>query len=130
MKSMLSALRFFLTVCLCAVMVFSTVVSSASASNLPTKDQPMKNEAGQVAKKYEATARDTIDRGGLQSLEEVRDRTKGGGLNEVQGTAGIEDMKRPSNTSAQSIESEIKQGLDKVKSKSDDVVDSAKSVVD
>lgn len=130
MKSMLSALRFFLTVCLCAVMVFSTVVSSASAADLPTKDQPMKNEAGQVAKKYEATAKETIDRGGLQSLEEVRDRTKGGGLNEVQGTAGIEDMKRPSNTSAQSIESEIKQGLDKIKNKSDDVANSAKNVID
>lgn len=111
MKSMLSTLRFLLTVCLCAVMVFSIAVSSASA--LPFKDEPMKNEAGQVAKEYEATAKETIDRGGLQSLEEVRDRSKGGAVNEVQGTTGIDEMKRPSNTQGESIEAQIKKGLDK-----------------
>ena len=112
MKSMLSTLRFFLSICLCAVVMFSMFAANVSA--LPFKDQPMKNEAGQVAKEYEATAKDTIDRGGLQSLEEVRDRSKDGALNEVQGTTGIDEMKRPSNTQAESIESQIKKGLDKV----------------
>jgi hypothetical protein len=113
MKSMLSTLRFFLTVCLCAVLMFSFVVSSASA--LPFKNEPMKNEAGEVAKEYESTAKDAIDRGGLQSLEEVRDRSKGGAPNEIQGTTGIDEMKRPSNTQGESIEGQIKKGLDKAK---------------
>lgn len=129
MKSMLSALRFVLTVCLCAVVMFSTVVSTASASSLPFKDEPMKNEASKVAKEYEATAKETIDRGGLQSLEEVRDRSKGGAPNEVQGTVGIEDMKRPSNSQGQSVEDQIKRGLDKVQDKTSDVTESAKDMI-
>lgn len=112
MKSLLSGLRFFLAVCLCAVMLFASVVPSAAAQ-ANVKDKPMVNEAGKVAKEYEATAKETIDKGGLQSLEEVRDRSAGGGLNEVQGTTGFDEMKRPSNTSAKSIEQQIEEGLDK-----------------
>ncbi|WNZ47551.1 hypothetical protein Q2T42_06875 [Leptolyngbya boryana CZ1] len=111
MKSLLSGLRFFFTVCLCAMMMFVSVVSSASAQAV-VKDKPMTNEASEVAKEYERTAKDTIDKGGLQSLEEVRDRSKGGAINEVQGTAGFYNMKRPSNTDAKSIEQQIEEGLD------------------
>lgn len=112
MKSLLSGVRFILTVCLCAIVMFASIVPSASAQAV-VKDKPMTNEASKVAKEYERTAKETIDKGGLQSLEEVRDRTKGGGLNEVQGTTGFEDMKRPSNTSMKSIEQQIEEGLDK-----------------
>ncbi len=115
MKSLLSGLRYVITFCLCAVLLFSTFVSSASAQAV-VKDKPMANEPSssttRAAKEYEGTARETIDKGGLQSLEEVRDRTKGGGLNEVQGTAGFDEMKRPSNTSATSIEEQIEKGLE------------------
>jgi hypothetical protein len=111
MKSLLSGLRFVLSICLCATLLFASVVPSAAAQ-ANVKDKPMVNEAGKVAKEYERTAKETIDKGGLQSLEEVRDRSSGGALNEVQGTAGFEEMKRPSNTSAKSIEQQIEEGLD------------------
>lgn len=117
MKSILSGLRVFLTVCLLAVLMFSTVVPGALA--VPGKDQPVKAETP-VAKEYERTAKETIDEGGLQSLEEVRDRSSGGGLNEVQGTVGKDEQKRPSNSGgsgAESIEQEIKEGLDKITGK-------------
>ncbi|MBD1821441.1 hypothetical protein H6F51_02785 [Cyanobacteria bacterium FACHB-DQ100] len=120
MKSLLSGLRYVLTICLCAVLLFSSFVPSASAQAV-VKDKPMANEPSasttKAAKEYEGAARETIDKGGLQSLEEVRDRTKGGGLNEVQGTAGFYNMKRPSNTSADSIEEKIEQGLEKATGK-------------
>lgn len=111
MKSLLSGLRFFLTICLCAVLLLASVVPSAAAQT-NVKDKPMTNEASKIAKEYERTAKETIDKGGLQSLEEVRDRSSGGALNEVQGTAGFDEMKRPSNTSAKSIEQQIEEGLD------------------
>ncbi|WP_058998497.1 hypothetical protein [Leptolyngbya sp. NIES-2104] len=114
MKSLLSALRYVLTICLCAVLLFASVAPSALAQAV-VKDKPMANEPSssttKAAKEYEGAARETIDKGGLQSLEEVRDRTKGGGLNEVQGTAGFDEMKRPSNTGATSIEEQIEKGL-------------------
>ncbi|MCU0548910.1 MAG: hypothetical protein MUC48_06135 [Leptolyngbya sp. Prado105] len=112
MKSLLSQLRFVFSVCLCAMLIFSSVVSSAAAQAI-VKDKPMKNEASEVAKEYERTAKETIDKGGLQSLEEVRDRSKDGALNAVQGTAGFYNMKRPSNTNVKSIEQQIEEGLDK-----------------
>jgi uncharacterized membrane protein len=114
MKSLLSALRYVLTICLCAVLLFASVAPSASAQAV-VKDKPMANEpkssTTKAAKEYEGAAKETIDKGGLQSLEEVRDRTKGGGLNEVQGTAGFDKMYRPSNTDATSIEEQIEKGL-------------------
>ena len=112
MKSLLSRLRYILVVCLCAMVMFSSVVSSAAAQAV-VKDKPMVNEAGKIAKEYEKTAKDAIDQGGLKSLEEVRDRAANGAPNEIQGTAGIEDMKRPSNTNATSIEEQIEKGLGK-----------------
>lgn len=112
MKSLLSRLRYALIVCICAMVMFSSVVSSAAAQAV-VKDKPMVNEAGEVAKKYEKTAKDTIDQGGLKSLESVRDRAANGAVNEVQGTTGIEDMKRPSNTGGTSIEEQIDKGLEK-----------------
>ena len=109
---LLSRIRYILVVGLCSLLLFSSFVSSASAQAV-VKDKPMVNEAGKVAKEYEKTAKDSIDKGGLKSLEEVRDRASGGAPNEIQGTAGIEDMKRPSNTSATSIEEQIEKGLGK-----------------
>ncbi|MER3434340.1 MAG: hypothetical protein C4288_13160 [Leptolyngbya sp. ERB_1_1] len=115
MKSLLSGLRYVLTICLCAVLLFSSLAPSASAQAV-VKDKPITNDpsksATRAAKEYEGAAKETIDKGGLQSLEEVRDRSAGGALNEVQGTAGFNEMKRPSNTSATSIEEQIEKGLE------------------
>lgn len=112
MKSILSTLRFLLSVCLCAVILFSSVMGTASA--LPTKDQPIKGEATEPAKTYERTAKDAIDRAGPRSLKEVEERAQGGAVNEIQGTAGIEGQKRPSTSdNVGTIEDTLKNTLEK-----------------
>ncbi|PSB20633.1 hypothetical protein C7B65_06935 [Phormidesmis priestleyi ULC007] len=117
MKSLLSTVRSVLTACLCAVLMFSLAMP-ALASGLPTKDQPMKNEASETAKTYERTAKDAIDQGGPQGLEAITERAQGGALNDIQGTAGAENMKRPSNSQgAGSIEDTLKKSLEKAQDK-------------
>lgn len=125
MKSILSTLRFVLVTCLCAVLLFSSVVNPANAA--PNPNQPIKGEATEPAKTYERTAKDAIDRGGLRSIEEITERAQNGAVNEIQGTAGIEDMKRPSNTGASSIEAKIKGSLEKAQDKAGDTAKSAKN---
>jgi hypothetical protein len=121
MKSLLSTVRVVLTVCLCAVLMFTLAMPTQFASALPTKDQPMKNEAGEVAKKYEATAKQAIDEAGPRGLEAVTERSQGGAVNEIQGTAGIENMKRPSNINDRgSIENTLKKSLEKAQDKTED----------
>jgi hypothetical protein len=127
MKSIVSTLRFVLMTCLCAVLLFSSVVSTANAA--PNPNQPIKGEATEPAKTYERTAKDAIDRGGLRSIEEVTERAQNGAVNEIQGTAGIEDMKRPSNTGGSSIEGKIKGSLEKAQDKASDAAKSAKNAM-
>lgn len=120
MKSMLTKVRALLTVCVCALLVFLTVIPSAIAT-------PMKGEATEPAKTYEKTAVDAINDGGPKSLDRIQER-QAGGLNEIQGTAGIEDQKRPSNSGSDTIESKLKRGLEKAEGKGKDAVDLAKDV--
>ena len=122
MKSMLTKVRAFLTVCVCALLVFLTVVPSAAIAT------PMRGEATEPAKTYEKTAVDAINDGGPKSLERIQERQEGG-LNEIQGTAGINDQKRPSNSGSDTIESKIKRGIEKAEGKGKDAVDSAKDAV-
>jgi hypothetical protein len=113
MKSML--LRLVLTVCLCATLMISGVHSAIAT--------PIKGEATHPAKEYEQTAKDAIDQGGPNSLEGIMSRQSEGSLNEIQGTTGIEDMKRPSNSQGETIEQKIKKGLDKVQDKAKDAME-------
>ena len=126
MKSLLSTLRSVLTVCLCAVLVFSLAMPSQMAS-IPTKNQPIKGEASDTAKKYERTAKDAIDQGGPKGIEAVTERAQDGAVNEIQGTAGIENMNRPSNSQGMgSIEDTLKKSLEKAQDKTGNAVKSAK----
>ncbi len=130
MKSLLSTVRSVLTACLCAVLMISLAMPTPMASASPTKNQPMKNEASDTAKKYERTAKDAIDQGGPQGLEAVTERAQGGAINEIQGTAGIENMKSPSNSQgAGSIEETLKKSLEKAESKAGKAVKSAKNAM-
>ncbi|MBW4602300.1 MAG: hypothetical protein KME29_22720 [Calothrix sp. FI2-JRJ7] len=55
---------------------------------------------------------------GNPNTEQTQERTNNGGLNEVQGTADIDQMKRPENsTEAVSVEDEINNLLGKVTGK-------------
>lgn len=130
MKSLLSTIRAVLTVCLCAMLMFSFAMPTqlASASGLPTKDQPIKGEASDTAKTYERTAKDAIDQGGPQGIKAIQERVKDGGLNEIQGTAGIENMNRPSNSQGTgSIEETLKKSLEKAEDKVGNTAKSAKN---
>lgn len=117
MKSVLTALRplrHLLTVCFCAILLFSYVAPAFAA--------PMKNEpnptANQAAKEYEQESRDAIATDGPPSMKETQKKTRGGGLNEVQGKAGLDEMKRPSNSGGTpSVEKDIKNVLEKVQDK-------------
>ena len=130
MKSLLSTVRAALTACLCAVLMFSLAMPTQMASALPTKNQPMKNEASDTAKKYERTAKDAIDQGGPQGIKAIEKRAQNGAVNEIQGTAGIESMNRPSNSQGMgSIEETLKKSLEKAEGKAGDAVESAKNAM-
>ncbi len=130
MKSILSTVRVIFTACLCAVLMIALAMPTQMASALPTKNQPMKNEAGDTAKKYERTAKDAIDQGGPQGLKAITKRAQDGAPNEIQGTAGIENMKRPSNSQGTgSIEETLKRSLEKAEGKAGDAVESAKDAM-
>lgn len=127
MKSLLSTLRSVITACLCAVLMFSLAMPSQLASALPTKNQPIKGEASDTAKSYERAAKDAIDQGGPKGIEAVTERAQDGAVNEIQGTAGIENMNRPSNSQGMgSIEDTLKKSLEKAQDKTGNAVKSAK----
>lgn len=122
MKSVLTAfrpLRVLFSLCICALMILSTV--------LPATAAPMRNEpnpsANSAAKKYEQVSREPLESGHPgPSLQEAQEKTNNGGLNEVQGRAAIEDMKRPSNAKGSpAVESKIQDALEKVQDKIDDI---------
>ncbi|MCY7275866.1 MAG: hypothetical protein LH702_19550 [Phormidesmis sp. CAN_BIN44] len=127
MKSLLSTARIVLAACLCAVLMFSFAMPTRMASAVPMKNQPIKGEASDTAKTYERTAKDAIDQGGPQGIKAIEERVKDGGLNEIQGTAGIESMNRPSNSQGTgSIEKTLKKSLEKAEGKAGDAVKSAR----
>lgn len=114
MKDVLRPLRYLATICLCAVLLFSYVTPAFAA---PIKNEP-NAAANQAAKEYEQESRDAIATDHPPTLNETQKKTRDGGLNEVQGKAGIKEMKRPSNAEgAPSVEKGIKGVLEKVQDK-------------
>ncbi len=117
MKDVLTALRplrHLVTLCLCAVMLFASV---APAFAVPARNEP-NAAANKAAKQYEQESRDAIATDHPPNMKETQAKTKGGGLNEVQGKAGLNEMKRPSNTSqTPSVEKDVKNIIEKVQEK-------------
>ena len=117
MKDVLTALRplrYLVMLCLCAVMLFSSV---APAFAVPARNEP-NPEANQAAKEYEQESRAAIATAHPPNLEETQAKTKGGGINEVQGKAGLDEMKRPANASGTpSVEKDVKNIIEKVQEK-------------
>jgi hypothetical protein len=117
MKSFLSALRpfrFLAAICICALLVFSAVMP-ADAANTPRTGEA---ESAQAMKKMEQKGREILEAGGPTSLERVQTESNKG-LNEVQGSAGAEDMKRPSNSGGTTVEQRIENALEKAQDKVD-----------
>jgi ABC-type nickel/cobalt efflux system permease component RcnA len=119
MKSVLTALRplrALLVVCFATLVLFSTVSPSFAAA-MKNEPNPSTNKA---AKEYEQVSRDALETGHPgPNLKESQEKTKGGGLNEVQGKAGLEEMNRPSNSG----------GVPTVEEKIQDALESAKNVI-
>ncbi|XGV96746.1 MAG: hypothetical protein ACAF41_28985 [Leptolyngbya sp. BL-A-14] len=112
--TVLRPLRHLVMLCLCAVLLFSYVTPAFAA--------PMRNEpnaaANKAAKEYEQESRDAIATDHPPTLSETQRKTQGGGLNEVQGKAGIDEMSRPSNAGGTpSVEKDVKNVLEKVQDK-------------
>jgi hypothetical protein len=112
--TVLRPLRYLVTLCLCAVLMFSYV---APALAVPAKNEP-NAAANQAAKEYEQESRDAIATDHPPTLSETQKKTRDGGINEVQGKAGLNEMKRPSNTAGlPSVEKDVKNVLEKVQDK-------------
>jgi hypothetical protein len=124
MKSFLSALRplrFLVAVCVCALLVFSYVAPGYAAgygANAPRRGEA---ESAQAMKKMEDKGREILEAGEPTSLERVQSESNRG-LNEVQGAAGAEDMKRPSNSQGSTVEQRIQNALEKAQDKVDETV--------
>lgn len=108
----LKPFRFLLVIFTCALLIFSYTSPAFAGSDRSTTQE------GRAAKVFTKKAQDTLQ-DAPQSLSEVQKRTGEGGLNEVQGTAGIENMKRPSNSSATTPQEYIERALDKAQNKAD-----------
>ncbi len=108
----LRPLRLLLATCICALLVLSQALpASATRGSSPTSGEANLTKIEKEAQ--EAVLKDPY------SLEETKNRASQGALNEVQGTADIEKMKRPDNTRAgvESVEQKIQKALEKAEGK-------------
>ncbi|QZZ22286.1 hypothetical protein J5X98_07825 [Leptothermofonsia sichuanensis E412] len=111
-STVLKPFRFLFLIFTCALLIFSLTSPALAGSDRSTMQED------QAAKVYTKKAEDTL-RDAPQSLKEVQKRTGENGLNEVQGTAGAEAMKSPSNSNASSPLDYIERALDKAQNKAD-----------
>ncbi len=112
------SLRLFVAGCVCALMLFSNATPAFSIPNpfakadktvAPTK--PTEGEA--QLQSIEKGAQKTVNRSqDLLSAEEVI-KNSNEGLNEVQGAADLDQMKRPSNAQGETIEGILQNKLEK-----------------
>jgi hypothetical protein len=110
----LRPVRLLLTACVCALLLFSQVSPAYSG----TKSSPTGGEANLTEIEKEAQKAVLED---PYSREKTQAKANAG-LNEIQGAADAQEMKRPSNTSpgAESVEQKVKEALEKVTGKDKD----------
>lgn len=117
MKTVLSMRRMrqvLVAVCAFVLLVFSAIAPVQAATNAPRTGEA---ESAKVMKKMENKGREILEAGGPTSLERVQRESRG--LNEVQGAAGAEDMKRPSNSQGTSVEQRIERALEGLQDNTD-----------
>ena len=112
--------RLFVASCACALILFSNALPAYSLPNIPNPFAPdnaaatptSPTEGEEQLRGIEAGGQKTVNRSqDPLSGEEVM-RKSNEGLNEVQGAADINKMKRPSNTGAESVEGIIQEKLE------------------
>lgn len=115
--SALRLVRFLVAACVCALLVFSHAFPAYSDPVNPTSTPtpPAQGEAnllGIEREAQEAVLKDPYSR------EETQAKANEG-LNEVQGTADIEQMSRPENSQASSVEDKSKNFLEALTGRQD-----------
>jgi hypothetical protein len=112
--SMLRPVRFVIVAIACTVLFFSNAFPAVAT--VGTKASNPKEATTQLLETQKRT--DEASAKPPLSAEDQIEATKGGGLNEIQGTADIEKQKRPENSgNATTVEDEVKNLLDKVTGK-------------
>jgi len=114
------SLRLFVATCVCALMLFSYAMPAYSFPNPFAKNKaeqtvaPTKATQGEEQLRgIELGAQKTVNRSqDLLSADEVI-KNSNEGLNEVQGAADLNKMKRPSNSQGETIEGILQNKLEK-----------------
>lgn len=108
--SSLRPIRFLLAICVCALLVFSHALPAFSDPVNPTSSRTAPGQGEAQLRGIEGEAQKAaIEK--PYSLEETQAKAREG-LNEIQGTNDIEQMKRPENTDAISVEEKSKNFLE------------------
>ncbi len=115
--SALRPVRFLVAVSVCALLVFSNAFPAYSDPVNPTASRTAPEKGEEQLRSIEREAQEA-------AIETPYSREKtqakaNEGLNEIQGTADIEKMKRPENTQATSVEEKSKNFLEALTGKKD-----------
>jgi hypothetical protein len=117
LSALWGSLRLFVAACVCALILFSNIAPAYSLPNPFASDKPA--QASDPTKGedkllgIEEGAQKTVNRSqDLLSGKEVMKNSAEGQLNEVQGAADLDKMKRPSNSQGESIEEIIQDKLE------------------
>ncbi|MBE9228992.1 low temperature-induced protein [Phormidium sp. LEGE 05292] len=110
LSNLVRRFRFFVAACVCVLLVMSYTLPAYSATSKPTEGEANLLEI--EGKSQDAiSSKDPSDFGLHKQVKETNP-----GLNEIQGTADADKMKRPENTSknTKSVEQIIGNSLEKV----------------
>ena len=111
--STLRLVRFLVAVCVCTLLLFSHPFPAYSAPVNPTGNQTAPTEGESQLLQIEREAQEAVLKDPY-SREETQYKASQG-LNEVQGAADLDKMKRPENSQgATSVEDKVKNALEKV----------------
>lgn len=113
------SLRLFVAGCVCALMLFSNALPAYSLPNPFASDKSEKTEAPSSPTKGEDNLLG-IEAGGQKVVNRTQDLLSGEevtkksneGINEVQGAADADKMKRPSNAQGETIEGILQEKLE------------------
>lgn len=108
--SALRPIRFFVAICTCVFLVFSSAAPALSDTPQPgaNPSAPQQGEANLTAIEKEAQ-KAVLDDPYSRKETQVKSNE---GLNEIQGTADADKMKRPENAEASSVEEKSKNFLE------------------
>jgi hypothetical protein len=115
--SALRPIRFLVSICVCTLLVFSNALPAFSDPVNPTASRSAPQQGEAQLRGIEREAQEAV-------IEKPYSREKtqakaNEGLNEIQGTANIENMKRPENAQADSVEDKSKNFIDALVGKKD-----------